>query len=279
MVRGAEYAVKILLCAGADPYKANDDGTRPIDIIEKNFQPDQVEELIEIYESPLLQVLGNVFFAPNDLSASRLMKYLEITDSRGFLNKTTEYGENALGLMKNTMNCDWKYFREISLELIERGIDLKALNCDGNFTLVATYEEDQIEDTLKVWQAMLDKGFDFNVQNQSGRNVLQYAVCQQYPAPYIEWLIEHGADVNLSDNQGNNVWHNLVLHGFTLDSDHKAKMMEILYKAGANFNAPNKEGSTPLDLASSICIDDKYCNEEAVEWLAGHNAGTNCGWL
>ncbi|AXI24572.1 Ankyrin repeats containing protein [Cardinium endosymbiont of Sogatella furcifera] len=63
-----------------------------------------------------------------------------------------------------------------------------------------------------------------------------------------EVLLDHGANVNASDNLGNNALFDAV----ALDNEEKAqKMVKILLKAGANIKA-NKNNETPIDVAERL---------------------------
>ncbi len=71
-----------------------------------------------------------------------------------------------------------------------------------------------------------------------------------------ELLLENGADVNARNVTGMTPLHWAVYLGFQDDD-----VIELLLEAGADVNAKTKEGQTPVDLAGELG------NEEVVELL------------
>eukprot|EP00055_Hartaetosiga_balthica_P002827 m.5416 g.5416 ORF g.5416 m.5416 type:complete len:423 (-) comp2401_c0_seq1:893-2161(-) len=61
----------------------------------------------------------------------------------------------------------------------------------------------------------------------------------------VEFLIEHGADVNTKDNEHNTPLHYAALYGMRLN-------MKQLLKAGADITAKNFEGKTPEQMAMTM---------------------------
>lgn len=94
-------------------------------------------------------------------------------------------------------------------------------------------------------QAALKAGADLNAldtrTNQNGRRALNYAAEKNHAA-LIQWLIEHGAEVNRANNTGFTPLHHAAETG-------SLAAAETLLKLGADLNATNRSGETPLAVA------------------------------
>jgi len=84
--------------------------------------------------------------------------------------------------------------------------------------------------------------------NRNGRRALNYAAEFNH-APVIQWLAEHGADVNLANNTGYTPLHHAAEFGSL------AAAIELLAR-GANPNAKLPSGSTPLAIARQRGFND-----------------------
>jgi ankyrin repeat protein len=62
-------------------------------------------------------------------------------------------------------------------------------------------------------------------------------------------LLEHGADPNWRDGDGNTALHRVILSRLVLDP---AKFVQLLLESGADASARNREGRTPLDVAEAL---------------------------
>lgn len=65
----------------------------------------------------------------------------------------------------------------------------------------------------------------------------------------VEFLVEHGADVNRGDNEGWTPLHATASCGFLY-------IAKYLLEKGANVAAVNNDGELPLDIAESQKMDD-----------------------
>lgn len=94
-------------------------------------------------------------------------------------------------------------------------------------------------------QAALKAGADLNAldtrTNQNGRTPLNYAA-EKNQAVLIQWLIEHGAEVNRANNTGFTPLHHAAESG-------SLAAAEALLKLGADLKAANRSGATPLAVA------------------------------
>ncbi|KAM0417014.1 hypothetical protein ACHAPT_012980 [Fusarium lateritium] len=91
-----------------------------------------------------------------------------------------------------------------------------------------------------------DLHMDVNQPGRSGEAAI-LAVTRDQNFGMIRYLIRHGADVNVADDQGRRIAH-LIACRWTPDQG--LKMMRRLVKAGADLHAPDNYGRTPFHLAA-----------------------------
>jgi ankyrin repeat protein len=81
----------------------------------------------------------------------------------------------------------------------------------------------------------------------------------------LDWLLEHGADANAPDKDGFTPMHR-VLNSLTLDSQHQIQIMRSLLAHGARIDPVAKKGWTPLLMAAGTF------NQPVTEFLLSHGA-------
>ncbi len=96
-------------------------------------------------------------------------------------------------------------------------------------------------DNINVKQALLEMGMDPNqVKDYGGRSFLRE--CKNPKVAQL--LIDHGADVNVTDSDGNTLLHTC----------YDLEMSRVLIEGGANVNAENNYDWTPLQTNSNPAI-------------------------
>lgn len=118
--------------------------------------------------------------------------------------------------------------------LIQNGADLSETNSDGQTALIASllngYEE--------VARAIVENGgVDINCKDSFGDTALILAV--NSTAEFIEFLLDHGADVTAANNSANTALHRACVVG-------SVEVVSLLLKSGASREATNNLGETPL---------------------------------
>ncbi|XP_034672817.1 ADP-ribosylation factor GTPase-activating protein AGD3-like isoform X1 [Vitis riparia] len=78
---------------------------------------------------------------------------------------------------------------------------------------------------------------------------LLHLACQAADIGMVELLLQYGADINASDSMGQTPLHHCIIRGRTA-------IAKILLKRGADPQAVDKEGKTPLRLVAESTIDD-----------------------
>jgi len=146
---------------------------------------------------------------------------------------------------------------EIVNLLIEYGADVKTgapLLIAANPFLNATKNPE------KIVALLIEKGADVNVKNDYGNTPLICAAYAEgdiniqsrgFSSEILKLLLKNGAYVNASDKFGNTVLHKAVLY-------HNKEQTILLIDHGANINAVNLEGKTPLDMAKKMAADGYY---------------------
>ena len=88
----------------------------------------------------------------------------------------------------------------------------------------------------------IEKGADVNRTDNHGMTTLMLNAANFCRKDLIKLLIQSGADIHAADSQGNTVLY------YSLKSD-DAGTARYLIKKGANYNQPNNQGETPVQIA------------------------------
>ncbi len=115
--------------------------------------------------------------------------------------------------------------------------------------LIAAAKEDELPELDKIFQKY---GGRYDITDDRGRTLVHEAVTN---TTTIKFLIEKGVDPDATDNEGNTFWHEIVpkLAGSKYNiGDGPPKIFIELLQMGANPQAPNDHGKTPLHILSSL---------------------------
>lgn len=78
----------------------------------------------------------------------------------------------------------------------------------------------------------------------------------------VEFLIQHGADVNKEDNEGSTSLHATASCGYLGIARH-------LIETNANLSAVNCDGNLPIDVTDSDCMRtllENHLNEQVIDY-------------
>jgi len=116
---------------------------------------------------------------------------------------------------------------------------------------------------LRKVEKLLKMGADPNIGDSEGRTPLHHLANKVGSAnePCLDELLNHGADVDVRNRRGGT-----PLHDFTFSSTCTASSIEKFYLKGANLNAQDGDGWTPVHWAV------RHGNIEIIDKLVQHGA-------
>jgi ankyrin repeat protein len=131
--------------------------------------------------------------------------------------------------------------------VISSNIDVNAKAKDGVTPLRLAAQANDITD---IAASLINHGADVNIPDQDGRTALNWAVTMHHTKT-VELLLQHGADVNIVDNLGMTALHWAILRDG--NSEHKQlasyKTVQLLLSKGARIDVVDKQGRTPSTIA------------------------------
>lgn len=175
-----------------------------------------------------------------------IIKYTKIVSQfqMSDCNEKITNGETELHLaIKKSNKCrvfcsdDSSSFETIEA-LLKNGANVNAKTPTGNTPLHLLVDEPMPPD-VTILRLLLDHKADLNAQNNSGQSPLTAAIRCRH-SKIVQTLVEHGADVNII----NPVDGSTPLH--LASCSESLEMIKFLMKMGADIDAMNFEGRTPL---------------------------------
>ena len=145
---------------------------------------------------------------------------------------------------------------EIVKLLIEKAADLHTTNLVGHSALLTTALSP--ESKLDLLDHLIRQGFDPLQGDKRGCNCLHYAARAQ-KSDHIKWMLEHGINVNVTDDNG---WSSL--HWAVASTNDSAEVVNLLLERGSDKSIRDKQGRTAFDIAKI------FKRTEDIAMLANH---------
>lgn len=254
-VKNAEQTLKVLLSAGLDINVRNKKGDTPLHLACLYSNKHKVEILLKAGANPNLRNFQGetpLFLLPSNDTDTAKVLLLHGADP------------NAKGRREEPLLvriASKKLFREENYHaqlqflhlLLETGANPTEKSPQGNSFLTAflrtIYYTDLRHSTPKLPESFvaearailkkaLEQGANPNEPDDRGRYPLHYAI---WDPDLVEILLRYGADPNVWDANGNT-----PAHVAATDSAHPLEVFCLLAKAGADLNAENSGGVTPI---------------------------------
>jgi ankyrin repeat protein len=125
--------------------------------------------------------------------------------------------------------------------------------------------------TIEEVRNIIESGADVNRADRNGMIPVHHAALAEDPE-ILETLIRAGGSVNKTDEHGNTPLHTLFAEQSSLDDvNKKAERARLLLAHGANVNAVNLYGDTPLTMA----VNSFVCRPEWVQALLAGKSNIN----
>ena len=97
-------------------------------------------------------------------------------------------------------------------------------------------------DKTELVKALINAGANVDVRDEHGNTLLHEIVFYPFDSECAKILIDAGVDINAKNNSGRTALHSAASHGHP-------KQVSMLINAGADVNARNNDGKTPLQIA------------------------------
>jgi serine/threonine protein kinase len=196
-------------------------------------------------------------------------------------NLADKNGDTALHLLNNLdnsgLNLKCGKQQSLSLQLLDLFVSQKAdpkLKNKSGDTALHTMTKKEI---FPLMRRMIDYGWKIGELNNAGESPLSIATSiYKIPASTMRMLLmpnKYAAkSINHQDINGNTFLHSLLFRNLRNNSFSNAQLIKILISSGANFNLPNKQGQSALDVLPRDNREEHvyYQSQLSYSYSSGH---------
>ena len=268
---------QVLLKHGAEVNRRNKDGQTPLHLAMRRKQSRLVEILLEhgadanaknnegMFPLEILSDPEGYYYTGDDEAnildiAQLLLKH------RAEVNKRCKANETPLhrAIRRNRSRLAWI--------LLENGADANAENNEGQamlhiFAECAHIRDESIQVALNLLSLLLSKGADVNKRDKANETPLHLAM-RRNRFMFVKTLLEHGADFNVQNNEGQTFFH-MLSECYLWNSGCIRNLVLWLLNRGAEVNKQDNANETPLHLAI------RRCRFKFTRTLLAYGADTN----
>ncbi|MBN2435868.1 MAG: ankyrin repeat domain-containing protein [Spirochaetes bacterium] len=257
---GSLNNVRKLLIYGADMHIKNNDGYAPYQIIFKNpnilniadimnefrYSKDGPDEMLlsdsDGITLPMIYLKTNKYFAANQFLLRR-----KKSEYKDLINKQDKNGKTILHYFADSAFTQDIRFQSSKVHLLEQmlemGADPTIADRDGKTAIHYLAQNKSHSISSSLYELMIFYGASLNVQDNSGNLPLHYSMFSGNES-IINFLIYMTKDVNTANNEGRTPLHELCRSN--INEELKIRIAEELISKGANINAKDKNGNSPL---------------------------------
>ena len=115
---------------------------------------------------------------------------------------------------------------------------------------------------LDIVKYLVEHGANVNCKNYQGNTPLHFAAERELREDIVKYLIEQGADLNVVNKDGYTPFHFIILKG-------NLNNIKFCVEHGANINLPDKNGNTPLHM---LILKKEYYSFDIIKYLIQQGA-------
>ena len=232
-------AVSTLLEKGADVTISDKEGNTPLHNVVNNLYRVDIETSLQTIKI----LLAKDKWSQSQHKNNHNKTALDTESKNQLINQKNNQGETALFLAAQNRQQD-----VVSI-LIQNGADITIPDMYGDTPIHCAASSEQLEVLMILLRAVPGSPL-INQQNSMGETPLsKITKYRQYKA--VNTLLEKGADVTISDKDGNTPLHNVVINIYRVDIEISLQTIKILLAKDkwSQSQHKNNHNKTALDIA------------------------------